>query len=163
MPNRLCVSLALLAFVVTPSLAKDQCWDRAEGEYPANMFLNMAATDQWRDSMNRADPQVMGAVAGLWYGEIPSPQQGMVDRQYRSFEPSGLFQYRSQTCGIPGMPCAENYGTGEWVARAQGPTEVFVMMHFSDMTQNDRCGSFVARLDGDMMYAQDGSYWQRSR
>jgi hypothetical protein len=156
-------ALILTAGTVQGALAKDQCWDRREGEYPNNMFLNMVMTDQWRDLSGRADSQAMRGMVGVWYGEISAPSLGMVDRQYRSFEANGLFQYKSQTCGnIAGIPCSENYGTGQWVAVfADNNGAVQVMMHFDDMTQSDRCGGFVARLQGNLMLAGDGSRWQR--
>jgi hypothetical protein len=164
MSIRFVAVLSVSVALATPTLAKDQCWDRREGEYPSNMFLNMVMTDAWRDSVNQADPQAMAAMAGLWYGEIYAPSLGMVDHQYRSFEPNGLFQYQSQTCGnIQGIPCSENYGTGQWTARQQQDGSLAVMMHFDDLTQSDRCGSFQARLQGNMMIASDGSQWQRTQ
>jgi len=89
---RLVAALALSAALIVPAVAKDQCWDRREGEYPNNMFLNMVTTDAWRDSQNRADPKAMAALAGVWYGEQYAPALGMTDRQYRSVEANGLFQ-----------------------------------------------------------------------
>ena len=156
-------ALLLMIGTAQGALGKDQCWDRREGEYPNNMFLNMVMTDQWRDLQGRADAQAMHGVAGLWYGEIQAPGLGMVERQYRSFEGNGLFQYKGQTCGnIAGVPCSENYGTGQWVAVwADTNGAVQVMMHFDDMTQSDRCGGFVARIQGNLMLAADGSRWQR--
>ncbi|MCC6984294.1 MAG: hypothetical protein IT535_13565 [Bauldia sp.] len=161
---RLFLTSLLAVAVVAPAAAQSNaCYDRVEGGYPANTYLNAVVTDQWRASQQTADPAAMAEMSGLWYGEIHAPQLGMVDYQYRSFEPNGLFQYQSQTCSLPGIPCSQNYGTGEWTAHKNRDGSFAVMFHFSDVSRTEACGGFTAMIGGAVMRAHDGTVWQRQQ
>lgn len=155
--------LALLAS--SPSLAQNDptaCWDRIEGQVPVNTFFNKQLSDYWRQMLQQADGQLMGQIAGVYYGERPSPDGQYINRQYRSYEANGLFQYRDQTCGnIAGIPCSENQGTGEWRAVNQGNGATYLMIRFSDLIRTDACAGEQVRFGGSGFTDEGGLFWQR--
>ena len=151
-------ALVLLAATLLPAASaaqqqrRIQCYDRVEGNGPGqnaprgnNTFLNMVMTDRYRAAQIAQDPQVMAAFAGVWAGQTQA--MGMVDTTYYSFEPNGLFQYKSQTC-TPGVSCSDNYGTGEWTAHMVAAGTIEVMFAWSDMVRTQACGGHGGRGAG---------------
>lgn len=163
---RLMPMLVALLVCSSPSLAQDDptaCWGRVEGQTPVNTFFDKQATNFWRQMLQQADGQLMAQMSGVYYGERNSPDGLYVNRQYRSFEPNGLFQYQDQTCsiGMPGAPCSQNQGTGEWRAVNQGDGTSYFMIRFSDMIQTAACSGQRIQLNGNGFVDEGGVYWTR--
>lgn len=160
------VLFAILA-CASPVLAQDDptaCWDRVEGQHPNNTFFNKQLTDYWRQMLQQADGNLMAQMSGVYYGERASPDGQYVNRQYRSYEPNGLFQYQDQTCGnIQGIPCSENQGTGEWRAAQQGDGTIYVMTRFSDLIRTSACAGERIQLNGNGFVDEGGIFWTRTR
>lgn len=164
--RRKLIVTALVLLLASPALAQDPtaCWDRVEGQAPNNTFFNKQKSDYWRQMLTQADGQLMAQLAGVYYGERPSPDGLYFNRQYRSYEGNGLFQYQDQTCSVtPGAPCSQNQGTGEWRAVNQGNGVAYVMVRFSDMIQTDACSGEQIQPNGNGFYDSSGVYWQRSQ
>jgi hypothetical protein len=110
------VLAATTSFVVAED-DPDHCYTttdpRCSGLSCSNTFSNPAASLNWQQTRQAADPQVMQEVAGVYYGEIPDPSGQMTNRTYRSYESNGLWQYQDQTC-TPGLGCSQNQGAGQW-------------------------------------------------
>ena len=161
--HALLVSLLLLG----PAIAQDDptaCWDRIEGQYPNNTFFNKQMSDYWRQMLQQADGQLMAQMAGVYYGERPSPDGQYINRQYRSYEANGLFQYQDQTCGnIPGIPCSQNQGSGEWRAVNQGDGTTYVMTRFSDMIRTAACAGERIQFNGNGYVDEGGTSWTRTQ
>lgn len=163
---RTTTALLIAALALLPTVAsaqqRIQCYDRVEGngggDVNANTYLNMVMTDRYRAAQGAQDPQVMAAFAGVWGGQ--SQAMGMVDTTYYSFEPNGLFQYQSETC-TPGVSCSQNYGTGEWVARAVGDGTIEVMFAWSDMVRTQACSAMVGVVQGNLFQVNTGFVMQR--
>lgn len=160
---RLLFTVSLLA---SPSLAlaqqKDACYDRLEGQVQNNTYYNAQSTDTWRKLLQSADSKLMAQMAGVYYGERPSPDGQYINYQYRSFEANGLFQYQDQTCGnIAGIPCSKNQGTGEWRAITQQDGTIYMMTRFSDLTLASACAGSRYRMSGSTMFDEYGVAWQR--
>jgi len=93
---------------------------RCSGDFCGNTFYNATESLNWQRTVQSADQRAMSQLAGVYYGEQTAPQLGMVERVYRSYEASGLWQYQDQTCGsTPGVPCSQNQGTGQWAGYMQ--------------------------------------------
>ena len=111
-----------------------------------------------------ADPKVMQTVAGVYYGEFPSPDGRMYEQVYYSYEANGLWQYRDQTCTAnnqAGVPCSQNQGAGQWAAYGLNDGSVFLMIHFSDLSRSNTCFSQTIRLgNGGFVDAGSGN-WRR--
>lgn len=123
-----------------PALAQnDVCVD------PQSGMVNQTATDGWRQFQAAASRDAMQALAGVWYGEIRSPATGQIDYHYNSFEPNGLYQYRSRVCGPDGL-CSDYEGHGFW-ATQQSPDQTLVTMTIvSDLSRTSLCGMSYARF-----------------
>jgi hypothetical protein len=141
---------------------KDACYDRVEGQVPSNTYYNAQSTDTWRQLLFNADQQLMAQVAGTYYADVPSSDGQFVSHQYRSFEPNGLFQYQDQTCGnIPGIPCSQNQGTGEWRATTWSDGSIYIMARFSDLSRTSACAGARYRPGPSGLQDEFGSFWQR--
>lgn len=167
MPKRLLALSLTLAALLEPAVAAaqpaDQCWDTPDNGTRKSWF-NAAATQNWQDSRQRADPGVMARMAGIYYGEIVSPQGDMVSRQYRRFSPDGLFDYQDQTCGnIAGIACSQNQGTGSWTAHQQPDGSIFVMVNFSDMVRTSQCFSDTVAIGNGGFQSISGAFWRRTQ
>jgi hypothetical protein len=165
---RLIPALLVALACATPTLAQDDptaCWDRVEGQDPVNTFFNKQMTDYWRQMLQQADGNLMAQMAGIYYGERPSPDGVYLNRQYRSYEPNGLFQYQDQTCsvGMPGAPCSQNQGTGEWRAAKQGDGTIYVMTRFTDMIRTSVCAGERIQFNGNGFADESGIFWQRTQ
>jgi len=161
------VLIALLA-CAGPSLAQDDptaCWDRVEGQDPVNTFFNKQMTNYWRQMLQQADGNLMAQMSGVYYGERTSPDGVYVNRQYRSYEPNGLFQYQDQTCsvGMQGAPCSQNQGTGEWRAANQGDGTTYVMTRFSDLIRTAACAGERIHFNGNGYVDEGGVFWTRTQ
>lgn len=160
---RLLFTVSLLA---SPSLAlaqqKDACYDRIEGQVGNNTYYNAQSTDTWRYLLQAGDAQLMAQMAGVYYGEQPSPDGQYINYQYRSLEPDGLFQYQDRTCGnVAGIPCSQNQGTGEWRAATREDGTIYMMMRFSDLIVTSACAGGRYRMDGSALIDEFGITWQR--
>lgn len=158
--------LFTISFLALPTLAvaqqKDACYDRIDGQARNNTFYNAQSTDTWRQLQQTADPQLMANLAGVYYGERPSPDGQYVNYQYRSYEANGLFQYQDQTCGnIAGIPCSQNQGTGEWRAVTWQDGTIYIMFRFSDLTVTSACAGGRYQLSGKALLDEFGTTWQR--
>ena len=154
----------VLALAASPLAAQEQnaCYDRDEGVVPANTFLNMQSTDTWRNLLQIADPALMGQLAGVYYGEIRSPDGLYIAHQYRSFEANGLYQYQDQTCTIGSqIPCSQNQGTGEWRAATWSDGSIYVMAHFSDLIRTSACAGARYQMMQGGIQDEFGTFWQR--
>jgi hypothetical protein len=161
------LAAALLAVLASPGFAQDDptaCWDRMQGGDPANTFLNKQMSDYWRQILQAADTGLMGRIAGVYYGERPSPDGVYVNRQYRSFEASGLFQYKDQTCTVgSSLPCSQNQGTGEWRAVNQTDGSTYLMARFSDLDRSNACFGDRITLQSGGIQDEGGVFWQRTQ
>jgi hypothetical protein len=164
---RLIPAILVTLLCVSSSLAQDDptaCWDRVEGQDPVNTFFNKQMTDYWRQMLQQADGNLMSQMAGVYYGERPSPDGQYVNRQYRSYEANGLFQYQDQTCGnVQGVPCSQNQGTGEWRAAQQGDGTIYLMTRFSDLIRTSACGGERIQFNGQSFIDEGGVTWQRTQ
>lgn len=89
------------------------------------------------------DPQVRAQIVGTWYGE--NHNQQMTQHIYQTFLPTGVFDYRDQTCGsVPGMPCSQNYGQGVWSGMRQSDGSIYIRVQFSDMNRQNECTGWAA-------------------
>jgi hypothetical protein len=166
--RNIALAAALAASLTGPALAKDQCYDYTttmeEGNLGTyNQTLNMVKTDQWREYQQLADPKAMSAFAGVWYTEHLSPAGDMLNQQYLSFEPNGLFQYQDRTCATqPGItPCSQNQGVGDWNAHPLPDGSLTVMYHFSDLNRGSACADFAGSIQGAVFSVQGGGQLQR--
>jgi hypothetical protein len=140
------------------------CWDRVEGGDPANTFFNKPMSDYWRQMLKVADPKLMAQIAGVYYGERPSPDGVYVNRQYRSFEANGLFQYQDQTCTVGSqLPCSQNQGTGEWRAVNQTDGSTYLMARFSDLSRTAACFGDRISLQNGGIVDEGGVFWRRTQ
>lgn len=154
----------LLASFITPAFADDPtaCWDRQEGGDPANTFLNKPMSDYWRQMLKVADTKLMGQIAGVYYGQRPSPDGVYLNQQYRRFEASGLFDYNDQTCTAGSqLPCSKNQGTGEWRAVTQTDGSTYLMARFSDLVRTGACFGDRITLRPDGIVDEGGVFWQK--
>jgi len=137
---------------------------RCSGDYCGNTFYNPSVTQNWLQTRRNADPKVMQAVAGVYYGQFPSPDGRMYEQVYRSYEANGLWQYRDQTCptdNLGYLTCSQNQGAGLWAAYGLNDGSIFLMIHFSDLSRSNTCFSQTIRLgNGGFSDAGSGA-WQR--
>ena len=113
--RRLVLALTVLPCLAVslPLAAEQTCYDNDHRQPDPN------STAAWQQSLQAADERAMQMMTGVWYGEIPAPELGMVSYQYQSYEAGGLFQYRDHTCSSTG--CSDNQGTGRG-RRGRRPT-----------------------------------------
>ena len=111
------------------------------------------------------DPALRQQIVGTWYSENQNPQLGMVQRQYQTFLPTGVFEYRDQTCGnVPGVPCSQNFGHGLWNAVKQGDGAIYIRIQFSDQRRTNECTGWAAMFpDPNTMASSGGSARRVSR
>jgi hypothetical protein len=160
--------LVAVGFGATGSAGAQQdpgCWQTWEGTVAPGVSqqrYDPQASLVWRQSLQMADVGLMGELAGTYYVEIPAPQLGMVSQQYRRYDANGLFEYQDQTCGnIPGVPCSQNYGHGQWTAYRQNDGSIFLMINWSDLSRTNACAGGAAFVQGGTIVGQDGIRWQR--
>ena len=123
----------------------------------SNRMLSVKQEIMWPGKLS-----LMGKMAGVYYGERPSPDGQYINYQYRSLEPDGLFQYQDQTCGnVAGIPCSQNQGTGEWRAVTRKDGTIYMMMRFSDLIVTSACAGGRYRMDGSALVDEFGITWQR--
>ena len=109
------------------------------------------------------DPSLRGQVIGTWYSENQNPQLGMVQRMYQTFLPTGVFEYKDQTCGnVPGVPCSQNYGHGVWNAARQNNGVIYIRIQFSDQRRTNECTGWAATFpDSNTMAMTTGGTARR--
>jgi hypothetical protein len=158
------VLAATTSFVVAED-DPDHCYTttdpRCSGLSCSNTFSNPAASLNWQQTRQAADPQVMQEVAGVYYGEIPDPSGQMTNRTYRSYESNGLWQYQDQTC-TPGLGCSQNQGAGQWAGYRLADGSVFLMIHFSDLVRSNTCFSQTIQPANGGFF-EGAMNWQRTR
>lgn len=112
---------------------------------------------------NRTDPQVRAQIVGTWYGENHNRQMGLTQYIYQTFLPTGVFDYRDQTCGsVPGISCSQNYGHGVWSGRRQSDGSIYIRVQFSDMNRQNECtGWAVSFPDKNTMAYPTGGGMRR--
>jgi len=115
-------------------------------------------------TVQAADPKAMRQMAGVYYGEFPSPDGVYREQAYRTYDAGGLWQYRDQTCTVgSSLPCSQGEGAGQWAAYQQADGTIFVMIHFSDLNRSNTCVSqTVTRVDAQG-YADEYGSWRRVR
>lgn len=160
--------VAVLALPSAPVLGQSlpdpmrvQCYDvgPAQGAGLTKTYLDMAQTQSFRIDAAQQDAAVMAGFTGVWYGEFTTPQMNSTTRIYYSFEPNGLFQYRSQSCW--GFGCSDGYGTGQWVGLRQDDGRIRVIYNWSDLERTSACGGATGILDGDTFRSDIGDVWKR--
>lgn len=105
------------------------------------------------------DPAVRALVVGTWYSENRAPQLAMTQRLHQTFLPTGVFDYRDQTCGnAPGSACSQNGGHGVWNARRQTDGSIYIRVQFSDLRRQNECTGWAATFPdrNTMAYPQGG-------
>jgi hypothetical protein len=118
----------------------------------------MAACAGPRVNPDATDPMLRQLVAGTWYGV--NEQMGMRQQLYATYLPTGVFEYRDQTCGATG--CSENYGHGFWMATRQADGAIYIRIQFSDLKRTNECTGIAASFtDRDTMVFQNGGRAQR--
>jgi hypothetical protein len=65
----------------------------------------------------------------------------MIQYLHQSFEPTGLYQYKDQTCGGITGACSSNFGNGSFRANRTGDGSIFFIVNFSDMSRLNQCVS----------------------
>lgn len=103
------------------------------------------------------EPALRQLVAGTWYSV--TQQMSMTQQMYQTFQPTGEFGYRDQTCGsVPGVACSQNYGHGVWMATRQADGTIYIRIQFSDLKRRNDCTGWAASFpDGNtMVYANGG-------
>lgn len=124
-----------------------------------DMITARLVTAECQDPVNpdSTDPSVGNLVVGTWYSETPNPQLGMVQQMYQTFLPTGVFEYRDQTCGsIPGVPCSQNYGHGFWMAAIQS-NGIYIRVQFSDLNRTNECTGWLVNFPNpNMMVSPNG-------
>ena len=106
------------------------------------------------------DPALRSMVVGTWYSETRAAQLGMTQRMYQTFLPTGVFDYRDQTCsGGPGSPCSQNAGHGVWNARRQADGSIYIRIQFNDLRRTNECTGWAATFPdrNTMLNANGGS------
>jgi hypothetical protein len=171
MTIRLLPALVAALFATVPALAYDEpdrCYTtsdpRCSGDDCGNTFYNPSVTQNWMQTRQNADAKVMQSVAGVYYGEFPSSDGSMYEQVYRSYEASGLWQYRDQTCTTnnqAGIPCSQNQGAGQWAAYSLNDGTIFLMIHFSDLSRSNNCFSQTIRLGNGGFSDTAGGSWRR--
>jgi hypothetical protein len=167
--SKLLSALFLCAFVTSVAANEpDRCYTtsdpRCNGDNCGNTFYNPTVSENWMQTRQNADPQVMGQMAGVYYGEFPSPDGTMYQQVYRSYEANGLWQYQDRTCPVNDLgylQCSQNQGTGEWAGYTLQDGSIFLMIHFSDLARTDNCFSQTLRLGGQGFSDTGGGNWRR--
>ena len=157
----------LLATAASGALAQDdpdRCYTttdpRCAGIFCGNTFYNPSVTQNWMQTRQAADPQVMRQLSGVYYAETPNAQMQMINRAYRSYEANGLWQYQDQTCSSTG--CSTNQGAGQWAGYSLPDGSIFLMIHFSDLSRSNNCFSQTVRLSPQGFTDALGANWQRT-
>ena len=171
MPSRLLSALTVALLATMPAIASDEpdrCYTtsdpRCSGDYCDNTFYNPSVTQNWMQTRQLADPKVMRAVAGVYYGEVSSSDGTMYEQVYRSYEATGLWQYKDQTCPTNNqgyLPCSQNQGAGQWAAYTLDDGTIFLMIHFSDLSRTNTCFSQTIRLGNGGFVDSGGGNWRR--
>lgn len=147
---------AAAALFVSPVAAQQaQCWDIDPGTQKT--FFNKAMTDRVRAVDMNQDQRVMDAFAGTWVGDNVYPDGSMVDTTWYTFEPNGVFEYHSKTCGNVMALCSQGYGAGGWAALQRADGQVEVVFNFNDLQREAACGALVGLVRGNTMVA-NGTY-----
>jgi hypothetical protein len=163
---RLLVALALAALPATalaqglPPPQQAQCYlpGPPQGAGQTKAYLDMGMTQTFRIDASHQDNEVMAAFTGVYYGEAMSPEGNAVTRVYYSFEPNGLFQYQSQTCGA--YQCSDGYGAGQWVGLRADNGMIRVIFNWSDLNIESTCAGATGVLQGNVFQKTDGTIWQ---
>jgi hypothetical protein len=162
MGRRATILLGLATIVATAGGAlaqggmNDACVNQVNGAYDA------LASQDWQNRFQRSDSDAVQQVAGVWYGEVPNQQLGMIAYIYESFQPNQIFDYRSKTCS--NISCSDSYGTGMFAAETQSDGSVFLTTNFSDNNRRNACsGGYVRFPDRNTMVTSDGFTWKRAQ
>ena len=171
--SRIRLATALMALAIFPSWAvaaddPDRCYTtsdpRCSGDNCGNTFYNAAVSQNWQQTRANANQGVMAQIAGVYYLQGNDPSGQMVNEAYRSYEASGLWQYRDRTCTIGSpIPCSQNWGAGQWAAYPLRDGTVFLMIHFSDLSRSNNCFSQTIRASRGGFTDSLGGSWQRVR
>jgi hypothetical protein len=155
----------VLAVPFAPASAQQQngCWVTRDGERPFGhntpAYYDEPSTRNWMRVLQLADANAMAMHAGTYYAEIPAPQLGMINYQYRKLDANGGFEYRDRTCSQ--VSCSQNYGYGRWAGVPQGDGSIYIMVNFTDLIRQSACFSWVGRLNGTVFSTNDGASWQK--
>lgn len=147
-----------------PAVAQQEpgCWVTRDGPMILGntaSYFDGPSTQTWLATLARADGAAMQRLAGVYYGETPAPEIGMINYQYRSYQANGLFEYRDRTCSSTG--CSENQGHGRWAAYPNGRGGYFVMITWSDLLRTNACLGSEAYPDGGDLVFAGGNRWKR--
>ena len=142
-----------------PEPTKVQCYLPGPAGSLQN-FLDMGLTQAFRIDASKMDPEVMAAFTGVWYGQETAMNEGVAINiaVYYSFEPNGLFQYQSKTCGP--YQCSDNYGTGQWVGLRETGGQIRVIFNWSDLAIQSTCSGATGTLQGSVFQHNNGAVWQ---
>ncbi|HHY49696.1 MAG TPA: hypothetical protein GYA10_08120 [Alphaproteobacteria bacterium] len=157
-PRQAALGAALSLLAAAPALAQnDFCYVPGRSG-----VVDVEATNTWRQLVARQDPQLIAALAGVWYGEIAAPQLGMTSYQYRQFDANGLFQYQDKTCTDGSPLCSSNQGAGFFTAAANGDGSILLFLIVSDLNRDHECaGSYARFVDANTMQDAGGTLWRR--
>ncbi|MFO1148283.1 MAG: hypothetical protein U1E62_07895 [Alsobacter sp.] len=161
--------LAALVVSATGGAAAAQtqqgCWVTRDGDRPfghnSAAYYDEALTRNWMRAVQLADGAAMAHHAGTYYAEIPAPQLGMINYQYRTLDANGGFEYQDRTCSS--ISCSQNYGHGQWAGVPQADGSIYIMVKFTDMIRQSACFSWVGRLNGMAFVSPDGFIWRKVR
>lgn len=129
---------------------------------PGTNGVDQNATDTFQQMTSRTTPEIVQALAGVWYAEIRSPSTNQIDYHYNYFEPNGLFQYQSRVCGGMTGGCNDYQGQGAWAAIPTGDGSLTMMFSVSDLNRNNQCAGSVGRfVDAMTMQDSNGTMWRR--
>jgi hypothetical protein len=152
-------AVVLASATAAPALAQQDYCNRRFGN---QVVFDQDATRTFQEMVARQDNNAIAAMSGVWYAQIPAPQQGMTSYQYRQFQGNGLFQYQDQTCTNGTSFCSQNQGTGFFTAMTaqDGSIQTFIIV--SDLQRDHECAGGYARfLDNNTMQDGGGTIWQR--
>ncbi|MEO8756742.1 MAG: hypothetical protein ABI398_03160 [Devosia sp.] len=166
--KQLFATAIVLACSVSSALAMDEpdrCYTttdpRCSGDFCGNTFYNPTVSQNWMQTRQAADPQVMAQLAGVYFAKTSNPQMQMTNQAYRDYEASGLWQYQDQTCSSAG--CSTNQGAGQWAGYSLPDGTIFLMIHFSDLSRSNNCFSQTVQLGPHGFTDSIGGNWQRTR
>lgn len=119
-------------------------------------FLDVGISQQFHLDAARRDDAVMAQMTGIWHSEFQN-DQGIKAYVDYSFEPNGLFQYQSQTCGP--LQCSPMSGVGQWLGLKMDGGQIRVIFNWTDLNIESSCGGATGTINGNV-FETGGGVWQ---
>jgi hypothetical protein len=131
---------------------------------PNTRQVDQHATDTWLQMSQRADPGLMGQMAGTWYIEIRNQLNAQIDQQYQRFSADGFFDYHSHVCDTSTGGCNDYSGKGNYAVMAMGDGSMQFMTIVSDLNRDRQCSGSAARfVDANTLQLSTGELMKRTQ